>query len=1126
MKRSFLQFGITVLFVWVLSLLNGTLYGQSCPAGMVAYLKLSENEGPNYADSYSTHDAFAPVAPQQTAGASGRAQMFSATSGTYLTIPDDNAFDWGVGSNFTIELWAKWAGSTGDVQVFIARDDRPYSSMSWYIGANQFGNIEWGIQGTNGVSGSINSPGTYNDNNWHHIVAARNGSTNRNYLYVDGVLQNPGGTLLQSFGSLASTLPVTIGSLLYVGTPSYHLTGSVDEVAIYSRVLDLNTEILPHYNNMKDYQIGYCSGDDPEFLTEPVTEAMAGVQYVYDVDASGNSKPTYSLIVAPNGMSINSTTGMITWTPASQSENGHVVVRATNNKGFVDQDFIIYLASAPVCRPSQLAYWDFNTPGYIDNIQGLQFTGANPTVGTGIAGNGLNFNGVSDSLNLADPEQGQVFFDFEIPGSFSFEVWMKSTGNAEPLMVLIGRDEESNSSQYWLGIYPNGSVAFSLRDYLYQAKYGEDPNYLEIKDNGTVDVLDGSWHHLVATYDDNSGDMKIYVDKNIVAEGNQHFLNMGGDNPLNIGMLDIQGSATKYWYAGTMDELSIYGSALTQQEVNDSYNNAIAGKSACTFNYAPVIISSPDSVVVQNTLFTYNVVAMDINPDDVLSLSMVSAPAWMDGFTYTPGDSTAVITGTPGNDDVGINQATVRVSDGTVAVDQTFQVRVANANDPPSFTSVPVTSVDQNDTYSYIAEAMDPDGDILTYSAVVKPSWLTFDAGTRELTGVPDDAAVGTHNVTLRAADASLHDDQSFTITVNNVNDPPFFTSTPITQTDQNALYSYTVVADDPDEDVLIYTAVQKPAWLTFNQTSHVLSGTPVGTDVGFHNVTLRITDGTEEADQVFQIEVVDVNDAPEFTSTPPLMVDQDANYSYTVLATDADGDPVSYSAPQIPGWLTFNASTRILSGRPGNQDVGVHDIILRVTDGQLETDQSYQLTVNNVNDLPEITSTPVDWARAGEPYLYQITVMDPDPGDQLTFTIDNGPSWLTITPASNTAILSGTPGAGDAGTFAVIIKVSDGTGETAQGFSISVYGVGIENDQFLVNKVYPNPSSEEVHFEFAERGDVHLKLMDVKGAVVREVYEKDTDQVTVNVSELSSDVYFFSVTLNQRTTVGKLIKE
>jgi len=811
--------------------------------------------------------------------------------------------------------------------------------MTWWLGAQVAGNISWYMQGSNGTNGVVTTPGAYNDNQWHHVVAARDGVSARNYLYVDGILQNPGGFLLTGFGTLASSNPITIGNLLYIGDSQFHMSGAIDEVAIYNKVLDETTEIIPHFNNIDQYQIGYCDGDEPIFLTEPVTKATVGQFYIYDVDASGNSKPTYSLIEKPSGMIIDSNTGVITWTPVSQSANGRVVVRATNDKESVDQVFNIFLADAPVCRPNLLAYWDFNlagSAGYVDHIAGWELTGEAPSTTNGISGSGLAFDGINDSLNLSDDLGGvNIFFDFHDVPTFSFEVWMKSDASPSQTMVLVGREQPTNSTQYWLGVQTDGSVGFRLQDYLHT-----NPN-IGMVEGGSV--LDGNWHHIVASYNASSEAMQLYVDKVLVDETTQNFLDFGGWADLNIGHLNT--TQDQFWYEGSIDELAFYNTALNLTQITDSYNNAMAGNGACIYNYAPVVLSSPDLTVKQDSLYSYDFITMDINEGDVLTLSVINAPAWLSDFVYIPGDSTAVISGTPSDSDVGIS------------------------------------------------------------------------------------------------------------------------------------------------------------------------------------NVTLRVSDGTVNVDQEFQIEVINVNDPPEFSSDPPLTVDQDVKYSYTLLATDSDNDELTYSAPQIPLWLTLQDD--ILSGTPSNDDVGVHSVTLSVTDGVFVTDQEFELTVINVNDPPVVTSEPITEIRAGDSYLYQIDVLDPDPDDELTFVEESIPAWLTLTPASTFALLSGTPQMTDVGAHVVVIKISDGIEEEALAFSINVLDpTAIEDADYLVNKVYPIPTSSKVYFEFSELGDVYLKLIDMTGSVIKEVQFKNTDKMTIDISDLAQSIYFYSVTINDKTSVGQIIKE
>lgn len=84
-------------------------------------------------------------------------------------------------------------------------------------------------------------------------------------------------------------------------------------------------------------------------------------------------------------------------------------------------------------------------------------------------------------------------------------------------------------------------------------------------------------------------------------------------------------------------------------------------------------------------------------------------------------------------------------------------------------------------------------------------------------------------------------------INVNLIDDPPLFTSIPITATVEDSLYSYTLTATDVDtNELLTITAPVKPNWLTLNDQGHgtaLLSGTPTFADIGEHVVRLEVTD-------------------------------------------------------------------------------------------------------------------------------------------------------------------------------------------------------------------------------------------------------------------------------------------
>ncbi|ADT92376.1 putative Ig domain-containing protein [Shewanella baltica] len=488
--------------------------------------------------------------------------------------------------------------------------------------------------------------------------------------------------------------------------------------------------------------------------------------------------------------------------------------------------------------------------------------------------------------------------------------------------------------------------------------------------------------------------------------------------------------------------------------------------SVVNINDAPTISSTAITAATQDAAYSYTFAASDTDVGDTLTLSAVTKPSWL-SFNA----ATGVLSGTPSNADVGSHVVLLRVTDTDgLTADQSFSITVTNVNDAPTISSTAITAATQDAAYSYTFAASDTDvGDVLTFSAVTKPSWLSFNAATGLLSGTPSNADVGSHVVLLRVTDTDgLTADQSFSITVTNVNDAPTISSTAITAATQDAAYSYTFAAADTDVgDVLTFSAVTKPSWLSFNAATGLLSGTPSNADVGSHVVLLRVTDTDGlTADQSFSITVTNVNDAPTISSTAIIAATQDAAYSYTFAASDTDvGDTLTLSAVTKPSWLSFNTATGVLSGTPGNADVGSHVVLLRVTDTDgLTADQSFSITVTNVNDAPTISSTAITAATQDAAYSYTFAASDTDVGDTLTLSAVTKPSWLSFNAA--TGLLSGTPSNADVGSHVVLLRVTDTDGLTAdQSFSITVTNV---NDAPTISSTAITAATQDVAYSYS----------------------------------------------------------
>jgi hypothetical protein len=379
-------------------------------------------------------------------------------------------------------------------------------------------------------------------------------------------------------------------------------------------------------------------------------------------------------------------------------------------------------------------------------------------------------------------------------------------------------------------------------------------------------------------------------------------------------------------------------------------------------------------------------------------------------------------------------------------------------NHAPVITSSPVTQVNEGQSYVYQSTATDADGDVLDYSLTQNPPWIAIDASGRIYGTAPQVDSDTSFDITLRVSDATSYALQSFTITVKNVcvppvNHAPVITSTPATQINERQDYTYQIIASDADGDVLTYSLIQYPPWISID-TDGTITGTAPHVDYDIpYTIKICVSDGKTCATQNYVITVKNVeeipNHAPVITSTPVIQVNEGENYVYQSAANDADGDVLDYSLTQNPPWISIDADGTITGTAPHVDSDTSFDITLRVSDATSYALQSYTIIVKNicvppVNHAPLILSAAVTEVDEREDYSYQLVVSDED-GDVLTYSIEQGPFWLSI---SNSGLVSGTaPSVSSDKQYSVILKVSDGKAYSTESYTITVKDTDSDDD-------------------------------------------------------------------------------
>ena len=171
------------------------------------------------------------------------------------------------------------------------------------------------------------------------------------YIYdVDATAQNAGDTLTFTLDTAPAGMTINSDTGLTKWTPALSQVGN--------HPVSIHVQNQNGFSNTQSFTVTVTTpGNRPPTITStPVTTANTGELYSYDVNATdpdAGDVLTYSLTTAPAGMSIDTDTGLIQWTPApAQAGNPSVTVKVQDQGGLsATQSFTIAVSQtnhAPV----------------------------------------------------------------------------------------------------------------------------------------------------------------------------------------------------------------------------------------------------------------------------------------------------------------------------------------------------------------------------------------------------------------------------------------------------------------------------------------------------------------------------------------------------------------------------------------------------------------------------------------------------------------------------------------------------------------------------------------------------------------------------------------------------------
>ncbi|MCL1478996.1 MULTISPECIES: putative Ig domain-containing protein [unclassified Marinobacter] len=541
-------------------------------------------------------------------------------------------------------------------------------------------------------------------------------------------------------------------------------------------------------NAEKDFVIEVLDVNQAPGITSVALEsAETGKLFTYQVQASDPDSGDvleYLLVSGPAGMSMDPESGLLAWTPGSEQEGTYPVRLQVRDADGLSSNQTFDISVSAVDAPPEIT----STP-VISVLAGAEWQ--------------------YQVMALDDQDTELVYQLVAGPDGMSMNTanvatWSPSESDEGANAVTVRVSDQSGnavSQSFTLTVVTSNEPPVISSNPPASARVGQAYRYQVVAEDPESGALTYSLGQAPVGMTIDAGNGSLQWTPAETDEGAQ---------PVAVDVSDPQGATTRQ--AFTLD--------------------------VTTDNAPPSITSRPGSGALVGETYSYQLVATDPE-NEALTYALLSGPS---GMTLS---ANGLVQWTPDGSQTGEYSVSLEVRDPQGAsATQSYILNVQAENSAPVFESSPTTTARVGVEYSSTMTATDPEGDALTWKLVSAPAGMAINSGMGEISWVPNENQIGTHQVAVTVTDGRFPVGRTYSVTVAGDMLPPSLGNVPKDTAEVGKPYVYRIVAIDAEGYSVDVELLSAPEGMTLADENGVptIRWTPVEGDC-VKNVRLGLED-------------------------------------------------------------------------------------------------------------------------------------------------------------------------------------------------------------------------------------------------------------------------------------------